>query len=320
MAVLVLVPSLAAAATPEDPWEPANRAFYGVHRWLDRVIFGHAPSIFRFIPAPIRAAVRNVISNMGEPGVAANDLLQGHPGVSVKTLGRFTANTTLGLGGMIDVALNMGLPHHDNNFADTFGRWGAYPGPYVFVPLMGPTTVRDGLGSITDMLTDPFTWTRFAHRWTVIDARTVWSGVDQRTQADAQIQAIDNMSTDSYATLRSLYLQNRAQVIATPPGAEPTEGLPALPALPDFPDTGTSAPAPGASESAAPPPSPPSSAPADTGAAPAPSSAPNPAPAPQATPVSATPVSAAPEAETLSAHHAGEGPLASLASAAEPKL
>ena len=156
-----------------------------VHRFLDDTVFAKAAAASsKYIPSPIRTAIRNIIANLTEPGVAANDLLQGHPEISARTVGRFAANTTVGLGGMIDVAAHLGLPHHDNGFADTFGRWGVYPGPYLFIPLMGPTTVRDGLGSVADTLTDPFTWSRFYHRWTIIDVRAVWSGLDQRTEAD----------------------------------------------------------------------------------------------------------------------------------------
>jgi len=239
-AILSLALPQAARAATDDPWEPANRTFYMVHQVLDGFFFGKIVPIFRCIPAPIRTAVRNVIANLTEPGVAANDLLQGHPDVMARTVGRLAINTTVGLGGMIDVASGAGLPHHDNGFADTFGRWGVPPGPYLFITMVGPTTVRDGAGTAADILTDPFTWSRFYHRWTVIDVRAVWGGLDQRTEADMQLRAIDNMSTDSYASLRSLYLQNRAAEIASPPGAPPG-GPSALPVLPDFGDTGAAA-------------------------------------------------------------------------------
>lgn len=299
-AMLGLLLPAAARAASEDPWEPANRTFYMVHRFLDDTVFAKAAPIFKYIPSPIRAAIRNIIANLTEPGVAANDLLQGHPDVSARTVGRFAANTTVGLGGMIDVAARLGLPHHDNGFADTFGRWGVYPGPYLFIPLMGPTTVRDGLGSIADTLTDPFTWSRFYHRWTIIDVRAVWSGLDQRTEADSQIRAIYNMSTDSYATLRSLYLQNREAVIATPPGASPA--TPTLPALPDFGDPGAAPPPADGPQGAAPP----ATAPADGGAAPSSSPAPPPETAPDAKPVSLGPVS--PDSDVLATNRDARQP------------
>jgi phospholipid-binding lipoprotein MlaA len=294
----ILAPQVAHAAT-DDPWEPANRTFYMVHRVLDDAVFSKVAAAFRLIPAPIRAAVRNVIANLTEPGVAANDLLQGHPDVTARTAVRFAINTTVGLGGMIDVAGKTGLPHHDNDFADTFGRWGVPPGPYLFITLIGPTTVRDGAGSIADSLTDPFTWVHFYHRWTILDVRTVWGGLDQRVEADDQLRAIDNMSTDSYASLRSLYLQNRAAVIASTPGAAPDSEP--LQTLPDFgPTDPGDTPPPGASSAPAP---------ADATPPPKPAAALDPPPAP-----------VDPHSEVLSTNHDDGKLLAAMAFADQPNL
>ena len=297
-ALVALVLPQAASAATDDPWEPANSTFYMVHRVLDDAVFSRLAAAFRIIPAPIRKAVRNVIANLGEPGVAANDLLQGHPVVTLRTLGRFGVNTSVGLGGLMDVAATTGLPHHDNNFANTFGRWGAPAGPYLFITLLGPTTVRDGAGAIADTLTDPFTWSRFYHRWTAIDVRTLWGGLDQRVEADEQLRAIDNMSTDSYASLRSLYLQNRAAQIASPPGALP--GSAPLQTLPDFGDVGAD-PEPAAPAPPAPPPPPPQ---------------PKPITAQDAPPLAA----ADPSSQVLSNHRHEDKLLAALALAAEATL
>lgn len=300
-AILSMAPLQAAHAAPDDPWEPANRTFYMVHQVLDGFFFGKVVPIFRSIPAPFRTAVRNVIANLTEPGVAANDLLQGHPEVMARTVGRMAINTTVGLGGMIDVAKQSGLPHHDNGFANTFGRWGFPPGPYLFITMVGPTTVRDGAGTVADILTDPFTWTRFYHRWTVIDARAVWSGLDQRTEADMQLRAIDNMSTDSYASLRSLYLQNRAAVIAAAPGAE-SGGSSTLPSLPDFGDPAAPAGAPDSSPPASP-------APADPAQPPGPAAALDPPRTP-----------ADPPSQVLAANRSDAGLLAALSAASDANL
>jgi phospholipid-binding lipoprotein MlaA len=250
--LLVLAPAAARAAAHDDPLESTNRQGYAIHQALDHSLLGKLASLFKVIPAPIRSALRNIILNLREPGVAANDLLQGYPKQAVRSAARFLGNSTLGVGGVFDVATRAGLPHHDNGFADTFGRYGAGPGPYLFIPLVGPSTVRDLGGSFADILTDPFTWATFTHRWMVADGRTVMAGLDQRAEADQQLKAIDSMSTDSYASLRSLYLQNRAAVIASPPGVTPDA---ALPPLPDF-DAPPPAPnaAPSAPESPAPAP------------------------------------------------------------------
>jgi phospholipid-binding lipoprotein MlaA len=231
--LIVAAPTMSLAAPKEDPFEGANRHGYAIHQFIDRIILRPAARTYQaLVPKPIRTGLRQVISNMEEPGVLANDLLQGHPVRAAKTLTRFVANSTVGIGGLFDVAAHAGLPHHDNGFGDTFGRYGAGPGPYLFIPMVGPSTVRDLLGRVADITTDPFTWARFRQRTMVIDTRTLVGGLDQRGEADAQLKAIDAMSTDSYASLRSLYLQDRAAEIAD----VTTGGEAAEPALPDFDD------------------------------------------------------------------------------------
>ena len=232
--VILAFPTMSAAATKGDPFEGVNRQGYAIHQFLDRAFLRPAAKIYRtLVPSPLRTGLRHVISNMGEPGVMANDVLQGHPVRAGKTLTRFLTNTTLGIGGLFDPAATAGLLHHDNGFGDTLGRYGVGPGPYLFVPLVGPSTLRDMLGRAADVAADPLFWTQFRQRTLIIDTRTVVDGLDQRDQADAQLKAIDAMSTDTYATLRSLYLQDRAAEIidVTARGAGTAE-----PVLPDFDD------------------------------------------------------------------------------------
>jgi phospholipid-binding lipoprotein MlaA len=262
--LILATPASSLAAPKEDPFEGANRRGYAIHQFIDRIFLRPAARTYQaVIPKPIRTGLRQVLSNMGEPGIMANDLLQGHPVRAGKTLGRLVTNSTVGIGGLFDVAKRVGLPHHDNGFGDTLGRYGAPPGPYLFIPLVGPSTVRDLLGGTADFASDPFTWARFRQRTMIIDARTVARSLDQRGEADSQLKAIDAMSTDSYASLRSLYLQDRAAEIAD----VTTGGEPAEPALPDFDDPAPTTP---------PAPIPPSAAPVVT---PASSEAVEPAPA-----------------------------------------
>jgi phospholipid-binding lipoprotein MlaA len=254
--LILAAPTASLAAPKEDPFEGANRHGYAIHQFIDRIILRPAARTYQaLVPKPIRTGLRNVISNMEEPGVLANDLLQGHPVRAGKTLGRLVTNSTIGIGGLFDVAKHAGLSHHDNGFADTFGRYGVGPGPYLFIPLKGPSTIRDLVGGMADITTDPFAWARFRQRTLIIDTSTVVGGLDQRGEADAQLKAIDAMSTDSYASLRSLYLQSRAAEIAdvTPGGGAAEPELPAFddPA-PAAPPTGppppTTSPAPSSGE------------------------------------------------------------------------
>ena len=142
--LLAAQPAGAYAATPDDPFESMNRGFYGFHRVLDAAIFGPAARAYKAVlPAQLRKGLRNMISNLKEPGIAANDLLQAHPDRTVKTVARFAINSTIGFAGLFDFAHDMGMPHHDNGFGATAGRYNIQPGPYLFIPLVGPTNIRD---------------------------------------------------------------------------------------------------------------------------------------------------------------------------------
>lgn len=258
VAAMLLAPESALAATRDDPWESFNRQFYALHEALDHAVFGPAARAYTAVlPKPLRKGLRNLIDNLKEPGIAFNDLLQAHPSRAAKTTARFLLNSSIGLGGLMDVAYDVHLPHHDNGFGTTAARYGVQPGPYMFVPFIGPTNIRDLLGEIADTATDPLGWHPF-RGGQVIYARAIIDGLDQRAEADAQLAAIDNMSTDPYASLRSLYQQNReGQVQDAIAGAQGA----AEPVFGDF------------DEPAPPPPA----APAPT-ATPAPEAAPEPRP------------------------------------------
>ena len=247
--MLLAAPATGRAATPDDPLEPFNRSMYAVHRTLDHWLFRPAAIVYSTVlPQPLRKGLHNIINNLKEPGIAFNDLLQAHPTRAAKTTARFLINSTAGLGGLMDIAYNAGLPFHENGFGATAGRWGVTPGPYLFIPFIGPKNFRDALGDIADVATDPLAWRPFRNGQ-VIYARAIIDGLEQRAQADPQLKAIDDMSTDPYASLRSLYEQNRALQIqeaitgmpgsATPPldelqdpGASPAAPAPASPAQP----------------------------------------------------------------------------------------
>jgi phospholipid-binding lipoprotein MlaA len=228
-------PSAGYAASPDDPWEPANRGFYVAYQTMDHWFIGPVARGYKTVlPVQVRKGLRNLINNLKEPGIALNDLLQAHPTRSGRTVARFVVNSTVGVGGLFDAAYNIGLKHHDNGFGTTAGRYGILPGPYIFFPLIGPTNIRDLLGYIADMATDPLAWAPF-QKGEVVYARAIVDGLDQRAEADDQLKAIEDMSTDPYASLRSLYEQNRAGQIA-----EAITGVPgsAEPQLDDFDDPG----------------------------------------------------------------------------------
>jgi phospholipid-binding lipoprotein MlaA len=243
----------AAQPPAEDPFERLNRRIYDSSSGADTRFFLPAAKFYRRLtPGPIGSAIHNVIVNLSEPVVIANDLLQARFKSAGRDLLRLTANSLAGFGGLMDVATPAGLPHNDNDFGVTLGVWGVRPGPYLFLPLLGPSTVRDAIGKGVDIAADPLNFMRFPGRLTLQVSTSVVGALDDRIRAQSDMDALLSGAADPYATLRSVYLQSReAQV----------RGGGAAPVLPDM-DEGPPAPAPGPTSSAAPMPAAPAAAPA----------------------------------------------------------
>lgn len=130
-----------------DPWEPFNRAVYRFNAHFDEAVFLPVSRGYkRALPQPVRTGINNFFGNLGELSNIVNHGLQGHPGLSLRNLGRFAVNTTIGIGGLFDPASPLGLPHTPTGFSDTLARWGTTPGPYLVLPLVGPSSIRDGGG------------------------------------------------------------------------------------------------------------------------------------------------------------------------------
>ncbi len=197
-------------ATAKDPFEKVNRGLFFVNGGLDIAIVRPASMTYkRVMPRLIRTGLHNAFSNMGEPTVAMNDILQGHGKNAVHTVARLAENSTLGLGGLFDVASKTGLPHHDNDFGITLAKRGVPAGPYLFLPVLGPATTRDAVGYVLTIALDPFTYIRYPGSSPIDYGRFVGTVFEQRADADKGIKAIVATSTDVYASFRSAYLQNR---------------------------------------------------------------------------------------------------------------
>lgn len=197
---------------PGDPLEGFNRRMFGLNQTLDRHVFRPAALGYRHVvPKPLRSGIRNFFSNLGEPIVFLNDVLQLKPKRAARTFVRFVINTGVGIGGLFDIAKRKGvdLPHHANSLGDTLALWGVRSGPYLFLPLVGPSDLRDFAGGQVDGLVLPTVvghpFDRTAYRLT----KTVLTGLDQRAEADADLRALFAGAVDPYATLRSVYLQSR---------------------------------------------------------------------------------------------------------------
>jgi phospholipid-binding lipoprotein MlaA len=234
----------ARAQTPDDPYEHMNRRFYASAMHVDQRYFRPVVRFYHALtPGLIGRAIHNIITNLGEPVVIANDVLQARLHAAAHDTVRFAANSTFGFAGMIDMAGKNGLPHHDNDFGVTLGVWGVKPGAYLFVPFLGPSTVRDSVGKGVDILLNPLTYLRFPGRLTLQYSSAAVGTIDRRLNAAGDLDAVTADAADPYATVRSLYLQSREAEVR---GENAAPELPPIDEPDAAPPPAQSAPGPGA--------------------------------------------------------------------------
>jgi phospholipid-binding lipoprotein MlaA len=133
-----------------DPWERMNRFFYRFNARFDEAVFLPLANSYQRLPDPLQAGVHNFFGNLAEPTTVINDVLQWQLHSGLRSLGRFVVNSTIGIGGLFDVASQMRLKSSPTGFSATLGRWGLHPGPYLVIPILGPSTLRDGFGLLGD--------------------------------------------------------------------------------------------------------------------------------------------------------------------------
>lgn len=212
---LILAASLlagCASAPPDyvtqtkDPWEKMNRAIYSFNDKLDKAIVRPVASTYtRAMPEPARNRFHDFLTNLYEPVTVFNDLLQGKVKQTLQDTGRFLVNTTVGLFGFFDVAQHVGLPHHDEDFGETLAHWGVPSGPYLVLPILGPSTVRDAGGRGVDLYLNP-PMDKLPPRYR--NGAVIMYGLDSRVglmQANASIDS----AYDPYTFVRDAYIQNR---------------------------------------------------------------------------------------------------------------
>jgi phospholipid-binding lipoprotein MlaA len=197
-----------------DPLEPTNRVFYAINNGLDTVLLRPAALAYRYVvPEPVRNGLHNMLANMGTPVQLANDVLEGKPRRAGDTTMRFLINTTVGIGGIFDVAKRLGYPDHDADFGMTMALWGVPDGPFLFLPVLGPTGPRDAAGFGVDIAMDPSTWMGTGPNhpgWTAFKwSRYALSALDSRERVLDSVDSIKKTALDPYATFRSLYRQHR---------------------------------------------------------------------------------------------------------------
>jgi phospholipid-binding lipoprotein MlaA len=213
-----------------DPLEPFNRAVFQFNEALDALLLTPLAILYRDVLPPIvQEHTHNVLANLGEPVVAANSLLQGKPRQAASSLARFTFNSTAGVGGLVDVADGMGLPRSQADFGQTLAVWGTPSGPYLVLPLLGPSNPRDAVGrGVDSVILDP---------WGLLNTivfdesdfleilgytRAGLTAVDARARSLAATDELKRASLDYYAAIRSAFRQNREQAIRAGLPPEPT--------------------------------------------------------------------------------------------------
>ncbi|MBY0422692.1 MAG: VacJ family lipoprotein [Parvularculaceae bacterium] len=211
--------------TNVDPWQPFNRHTFKLYLFLDDNVLVPVAKGYRAITTPnARKGLRNFLSNASSPNTLMNDLLQGEAKRGGETLARFVINSTIGFLGFADVAGHLGIPGHDEDFGQTLAVWGVPQGPFLYLPVIGPTTVRDTVGFATDIVAEPLFWIDTSSAQIARTSRFGTTLVAFREPAIDNLQQIRSDSLDYYASLRSFYLQARKREIAN--GRQTFEDLP----------------------------------------------------------------------------------------------
>jgi len=202
-----------------DPLEPLNRGIYQVNEALDEIIIDPVSRLYKAIlPEPVDKGITNAFGNIRDVVVIANDILQFKFAQALSDIGRVVVNSTLGLGGLIDVATRMELEKHNEDFGQTLGYWGFGDGPYLVLPLLGPSSLRDGIGLLADTFVDPLFYIQD------ISIRNSLLGlkyVDIRSDLLSTGRIVEEAALDEYTFTRDAYLQRRnSQVHDGEPQAE----------------------------------------------------------------------------------------------------
>jgi phospholipid-binding lipoprotein MlaA len=216
-ALAIALAAAGCASTPSpdsvdqnDPYESFNRQVFSMNMAVDNNFALPVAKFYqRAVPAPARDGVHNFLTNLDEPGTFANDVLQGEVSRAGTTLGRFTINSTIGLGGLVDAAGKMGMEGHSTDFGETLAVYGADEGPFLVLPILGPSNPRDAFGDLVDIGLDPTTYVTFRSSLYWMIGRATFDVLDIRARNIGTIEEIERTSVDLYATERSLYRQHR---------------------------------------------------------------------------------------------------------------
>ncbi len=199
-----------ATPDPRDPFERFNRGAFAFNDGLDRSVIRPLARGYKTVtPQPVQTGVTNFFANASYPITLVNDVLQGKFKAALSDTGRFLLNTTFGIGGLLDPATQSGLDLNDEDFGQTLGKWGVPPGAYVVLPFLGPYTIRDGIGDLADNVAEPRSY--------IDDTTTRW-GLWAFDKFETRVRLLEadallDRAGDSYAFVRSAYLQRREYLV-----------------------------------------------------------------------------------------------------------
>jgi len=205
-----------AGKTENDPFESFNREIFAFNDTVDEYFIGPIARGYRdILPDPVRTSIRNFLLNLNTPLSVINSTLQGDFEKGLSGIARFTINSTVGLLGLIDVAAYLGLDPISEDAGQTFGVWGIGSGPYLVIPILGPSSTRDVFGKIGDFMIDPVgLYLIREDKEPFLIGTKVLQAIDTRVQLDAVIEGSRKNALDPYAIIRTMYLQRRARQIA----------------------------------------------------------------------------------------------------------
>lgn len=206
------------APSPLDPFEPVNRAVFEFNDNADKFVFKPVAEGYRAVlPDVVRTGVRNFFSNLRDPWIALNQLMQGKVELALSDGWRFIVNSTFGMAGLMDVATDMRLPKHNEDFGQTLAVWGVETGPYLVIPIWGPSNVRDGVGLIADAYTYlPWwipEWADWSHRVAWQNSLTALDFVNIRANLLDTTDLLEQAALDRYAFVRDAFFQRRNSLV-----------------------------------------------------------------------------------------------------------
>jgi phospholipid-binding lipoprotein MlaA len=214
-------PAAAAVGPHDDPFEPVNRKVFAFNEFIDRILLRPlAKAYLTIVPQEARGSIHDALANAKQPIIMLNEALEGEPRRLRASFARFAVNTTIGMAGLVDVASRWHIPDETADFGQTLYRWGVASGPYLVLPVLGPSNPRDAVGIGVDSIIDPLTFLANANGLQEVEVpRLVTDGIDQRARVLPELDDLRKNSLDFYAELRSLSQQQRAAQLN--PGAMP---------------------------------------------------------------------------------------------------